>query len=96
MRKVILDLNVIDPKSFDYSNPDADPKKELHKYIAEQLGSALLLGGCPDLFVNGFKEKRNKHKMLRLLLLELGEHIFKSARYIYSAPLRKMTDEKNG
>ena len=38
MRKVILDLNVIDPKSFDYSNPDADPKKELHRYIAEQLG----------------------------------------------------------
>lgn len=38
MKKVILDLNVIDPKSFDYSNPEADPKRELHRYIAEELG----------------------------------------------------------
>ena len=38
MKKVILDLNVIDPKSFDYSNPEADPKRELHRYIPEELG----------------------------------------------------------
>ena len=38
MKKVILDLNTIDPKDFDREKGNEAVKKELHEYIAAEMG----------------------------------------------------------